>query len=415
MTVEKLGVGTRAVHGGRKDYPSEVRRIAPCLGSLAQAEKRFSSMTGDPYARGGHAVTRELEERFVVLAGGKAAVAVASGQAASVLPLQVLARGRGDIIASNHLFGGTFAVLKDMEADAGKSVHWADPADPASFDAAIRAAKDPRAVFVESISNPDNVVAELEGIAAVAAAHKLPFIVDNTLGLTLCDPFRHGADVVVYSATKLAVGHNNLLTGLVVDGGTFAWKDSRFALLNAVPPNGMSLEQEFGPVALAAGVRKLMVLYGASPSLADCATVVENLLSAPLRIARQVENAGVVAKFLAGHKAVGLVQYPGFDGDAANTARAAKYFPKGAGVVVTFNIKGGRGAVASFLERLRVIAHRANVGQLESIVTIPAGTTHRQFGPVEKALAKMDEGTVRFSVGIEDAGDLVADLDGALG
>lgn len=417
-TNSTLSAATRSVHGNvanEGEYPSRVRHIAPEFGSLEQAEKRFATMNGNPYARGGHVIQRELEDRFVALAGGKAAVSLASGQAGCALAFQALLRGGGDIIVSNHIFGGTFGLLKDMEADRGIRAHWVDPSDAAAIGQAVQNAADPRAIFVESISNPDNLIADLDGIAAVAAKYRVPFVVDNTLGLTLCDPFAHGANIVVVSATKLAVGHNSLLSGMVIDGGNFPWDgDERYKLLTAVPPGGLSLVQEFGDSAFAAAVRKLMVLYGPTPSVADATSTIDYLSTAVLRVERQARNAEAVARFLQKHPAVSLVQYPGIGNDKANDERAARYFPDGAGAVVTFNLKGGRDAAVAFFDRIKVIAHRANVGQLETIATAPNNTTHRQFGAEEKRMARIEAGTIRLSVGIEAERDIIADLERAL-
>jgi O-acetylhomoserine (thiol)-lyase len=393
--------------------PVAHHEVAPRLGSLKAGEARFTGADQRaPYARGGHPVFETLEAGYAAMEGGTAAVAVSSGQAAQAITFQVLLRAGDEIIASSHIFGGTLGLLNDL-AHYGITVRFADPTRPESFARQVTAKT--RAFFTESISNPDMLVADLRGLGDAANAAGVPLIVDNTLGATLCRPFLHGAHIVTMSTTKYLNGTNDRMGGLIVDGGNFSFRDNeKYPYISVAPQGGRSFAEIFPRAAFAAAARKKAVLYGPTPSIADSEALTERMKTAPERVQEQTKNAALIASFVGAQAEVTHLRYPGMGVDAANAARARRYFPNGAGAVMTFDLKGGREAVEYFMDNINVIVHRANVGQEETIATWPFGTTHKQFTADQKAAAGITEGTIRLSVGLENPAAVIADLRRAL-
>jgi O-acetylhomoserine (thiol)-lyase len=276
-----------------------------------------------------------------------------------------------------------------------------------------------RAVYVETIGNPRLDVPDFEGLAAVAHAHGVPLVVDNTFATPiLCRPFEHGADIVVHSATKWIGGHGTSIGGVVVDGGRFDWGSApRFRSLYAEPEaayHGLVFAQAFGPAAFAARLRTVLLRdLGASLSPFNSFLFLQGLETLHLRIRRHVENAAAVAEFLEGHPAVSWVSYPGLPSHPTHD-RAVRYLDGGFGGVLTFGVLGGEAAARGVIERTRLFSLLANVGDAKSLIIHPWSTTHEQLAPAERIAAGVTDDQIRLSVGIEDAPDLIGDLDHAL-
>ena len=357
-----------------------------------------------------------LEERVAALEGGTAALAVASGHAAEFLTFHALMQPGEEFVASNKLYGGSINQFNHSYKNFGWTPKWADPDDLASIEAAISPRT--KAIFIESIANPGGVICDIEAIAKIARRARVPLIVDNTLATPyLVKPFDYGADIVVHSATKFLGGHGNSLGGLIVDGGSFDWlADKRYPMLSEPRPEygGMVLGETFGNFAFAIATRVLSLRdLGPAISPFNAFLLLTGVETLPLRMQRHSENAQKVAEHLSGHPAVAWVSYPGLPGDRYH-ALAKKYCPKGAGAVFTFGLKGGYEAGITLVKKLKLFSHLANVGDTRSLVIHPASTTHRQLSDEQKKTAGAGPDVVRLSVGIEDAADLIADLDQAL-
>ena len=275
-----------------------------------------------------------------------------------------------------------------------------------------------KAIFIESIANPGGVITDIAAIAAVAKKARIPLIVDNTLASPyLVRPFEHGADIVVHSATKFLGGHGNSIGGLIVDGGSFDWlADKRYPALSEPRPdyNGMVLGETFGNFAFAIAAR-VLGLRDLGPALSpfNAFLILTGIETLPLRMQRHCDNALEVARFLSKHPAVVRVSYPGLPDDPYH-GLAQRYCPKGAGAVFTIGLKGGYDAGVALVSKLKLFSHLANVGDTRSLVIHPASTTHRQLTDDQRLVAGAGPDTVRLSIGIEDARDLIADLDQAL-
>jgi O-acetylhomoserine (thiol)-lyase len=295
-------------------------------------------------------------------------------------------------------------------------VKWADPDEPGSFQAALT--ERTRAIFIESIANPGGVVTDIGAIAAVARGANVPLIVDNTLATPwLIRPIEHGADIVVHSATKYLGGHGNSMGGVIVDGGSFAWAgDARYPMLSAPRPeyNGIVLSETFGNFAFAIACRVLGLRdLGPAISPFNSFLILTGIETLSLRMQRHCENALAVARHLESHEKVGWVSYAGLPGNRYHEL-AQKYCPKGAGGVLTFGVRGGYQAGIALVRNLKLFSHLANIGDTRSLVIHPASTTHRQLSDAQKTAAGAGPDVVRLSIGIEDAADLIADLDEAL-
>ena len=357
-----------------------------------------------------------LEERVAALEGGSAALAVASGHAAQLLVFQTLLQPGDEFIASRRLYGGSINQFSHAFKSFGWQVKWADPEKPETF---VEALSDKtKAIFIESIANPGGTVTDIEAIAAVARRARIPFIVDNTLATPyLVRPFEHGADIIVHSATKFLGGHGNSIGGVIVDGGSFEWvKDERFPALSQPQASygGMVIGETFGNFAFAIACR-VLGLRDLGPALSpfNAFLILTGIETLPLRMQRHCDNALTVAQHLASHHAVAWVNYAGLEGNPGH-ALARRYCPKGAGAVFTFGLAGGYDAGTVLVKRLKLFSHLANVGDTRSLVIHPASTTHRQLADDQKVAAGAGPDVVRVSIGLEDAADIIADLDQAL-
>ncbi len=418
------GFATLAVHAGAQPDPTTGARVTPIyqtssfvFDDVDHAASLFGLQAfGNIYTRITNPTSAVLEERVAALEGGTAALAVASGHAAEALVMHTLMTPGDEFIASSKLYGGSINQFNHAYKNFGWNVKWADPDDPATFEAAISPRT--KAIFIESIANPGGVICDIEAIAKIARRARVPLIVDNTLATPyLMKPFEHGADIVVHSATKFLGGHGNSIGGVIVDGGSFDFMaDKRYPMISAPRPEygGMVLGETFGNFAFAIACRVLGLRdLGACISPFNSFLILTGVETLPLRMQRHCENALAVAEFLSGHPAVKWVSYAGLRGDRYYNL-GQKYCPKGAGAVFTFGLKGGYEAGVTLVKNLQLFSHLANVGDVRSLVIHPASTTHRQLTDEQKIVAGAGPDVVRLSVGIEDAADLIADLDKAL-
>lgn len=424
MSTTEPGFATLAVHAGAQPDPTTGARATPIYQTTSfvfddvdHAASLFGLQAfGNIYTRIGNPTQAVLEERVAALEGGTAALAVASGHAAQHLVFHTLMRPGDEIVASRKLYGGSINQLNHAFKNYGWEVVWADPDDLGSFERAMTDRT--RAIFIESLANPGGVVLDIAGVAEIARRHHVPLVVDNTLATPyLCRPIEHGADIVVHSATKFLGGHGNSIGGLLVDGGRFDWRrDGKYPMLSEPRPEyqGMVLAETFGNFAFAIAARVLGLRdLGPAISPFNAFMILTGIETLPLRMAKHCANAQAIAEFLSQHPAVSWVSYAGLPGDKYH-ALAGRYMPKGAGAVFTFGLKGGYEAGIKLVSKVGLFSHLANVGDTRSLVIHPASTTHRQLTDAQKTAAGAGPDVVRLSIGIEDAADLIADLDQAL-
>ncbi|KXF77672.1 O-acetylhomoserine aminocarboxypropyltransferase [Paramesorhizobium deserti] len=417
-------IETLAVHAGAKPDPTTGARATPIYQTTSfvfedadHAASLFGLQAfGNIYTRITNPTTAVLEERIAALEGGTAALATASGHAAQLLVFQTLMQPGDNFIAANKLYGGSINQFGHAFKSFGWEVRWADTDDPASFESLVD--ERTRAIFVESIANPGGIIVDLEAIAAVARRHGIPLIVDNTLASPyLIRPIEHGADIVVHSLTKFIGGHGNSMGGIIVDGGTFDWsKSGNYPLLSEPRPEyaGMVLHQTFGNIAFAIAARVLGLRdLGPAISPFNAFQLLTGVETLPLRMQRHCDNALAVATWLEKHDKISWVSYSALPADKYH-ALQQKYSPKGGGAVLTFGLKGGYEAGVKLVGSLELFSHLANIGDTRSLVIHPASTTHRQLSDEQKIAAGAGPDVVRLSIGIEDANDIIADLDQAL-
>lgn len=425
MTGEKeAGFATRAIHAGAQPDAATGARATPIYQTTSyvfddvdHAAALFNlEVFGNIYTRLMNPTQAVLEERVASLEGGTAALATASGHAAQLLVFHTLMEPGAEIVAARQLYGGSINQLGQSFKKFGWNVIWADVEDISSFERAI--SDKTRAIFVESIANPGGVVTDLEAVSQIAKRAGMPFIVDNTLASPyLCRPKEFGADIIVHSLTKFMGGQGNSVGGVLVDCGTFDWMASgKYPTLSepCESYHGMKLAETFGNFAFAIAARVLGIRdLGPCISPMNAFLILNGIETLPLRMKQHCENALHVARWLQGHEKVAWVNYAGLP-DNKYYSLAQKYCPKGAGAVFTFGLKGGFDAGVSLVSKLTLFSHLANIGDAKSLVIHPASTTHRQLSAEARSAAGAGDDVVRLSVGIEDADDIVADLDQAL-
>lgn len=383
----------------------------------AHAAARFSLQEpGNIYGRLTNPTQGVFEERMAVLEGGTAALAVASGAAAITYAIQNIARQGDHIVAANSLYGGTYNLLAHTLSEYGVTTSFVDPTDPAAFERAI--GERTKAVYVETFGNPNCNLIDLEKVAEIAHRHQIPLIVDNTFGTPyLIRPIEHGADVVVHSATKFIGGHGTSLGGIIVDSGKFDWKASgKFPQLTEPDPNyhGVRFTEAAGAAAYVTRIRAVLLRdTGACISPFNAFLLLQGLETLSLRVERHVANALKIVTYLQGHSKVRKVNHPSLASHPDHRLYN-RYFPNGAGSIFTFEIAGGQEEAHRFIDHLHIFSLLANVADVKSLVIHPASTTHSQLDAHELAVQGIGAGTVRLSVGIEHADDLIADLDQAL-
>lgn len=424
MSSNNPGFSTLAIHAGAKPDPATGARATPIYQTTSfvfndadHAAALFGlQQFGNIYTRIMNPTQAVLEEKVAALEGGTAALAVSSGHAAQMLVFHTIMTPGTNFVAARRLYGGSINQFGHAFKNFGWEVRWADPADPESFSAQID--DKTQAIFIESLANPGGTFVDIAAIADVAQRHGLPLIVDNTMASPyLVRPLEHGADIVVHSLTKFLGGHGNSMGGILVDGGTFDWSASgRYPMLSEPRPEYASLvlHQTFGNFAFAIAARVLGLRdLGPAISPFNAFMILTGIETLPLRMQRHCDNALEVAKWLKAHDKVDWVNYAGLEDDP-NHALQQQYSPKGAGAVFTFGIKGGYAAGKNFVEGLKLFSHLANIGDTRSLVIHPASTTHRQLTPEQQTAAGAGPDVVRLSIGIEDAKDIIADLEQSL-
>jgi O-acetylhomoserine (thiol)-lyase len=415
---------TLALHAGQRPDPATGARAVPIyqttsyvFESTEHAAGLFNlERAGHIYSRISNPTVAVFEERMAALEGGVGAVATASGQAALHLAIATLMGSGSHIVASSRIYGGSHNMFVHTLPRFGITATLVDPREPEAFARAIR--PETRLVFGETLGNPGLEVLDIKAVADIAHANGLPLMIDSTFSTpSLNRPFEWGADIVMHSATKYIGGHGIAIGGVVVDGGRFDWaRSGKFPTLTEpyAGYHGLVFAEEFGPAAFimrarAEGLRD----FGASMAPQTAFYLLQGLETLPVRMARHVENAVAVARFLEAHPAVAWVKYPGLESHPDH-ALAMRQFPRGAGAMMSFGVKGGRAAGAKLIERLRVFSHLANVGDAKSLVIHPGSTTHQQMSAEELKAAGIGEELVRLSIGLEDVRDLTEDLDQAL-
>ncbi|MGC6500169.1 MAG: O-acetylhomoserine aminocarboxypropyltransferase [Henriciella sp.] len=430
------GFSTRALHAGAAPDPVTGSRAQPIhqttsyvFENAEHAAKLFALQDfGNIYTRIGNPTVAALEARMTDLEGGTMGLGVASGHGAQLLAFHVLMEPGTKIVAARQLYGGSINQLSHAFKKFGWQVEFVDINDRSALEAAMDDSV--RVVYSESLANPGGVVTDMEMVADVAHAHGVPYLVDNTMASPyLCRPLEHGADLVVHSLTKFVGGHGNSIGGVLIDGGRFDWKaqgdkyptlttpqayynDLVFAEgFGALPlgPDGTEIDIAFSIASRAFSLRDLgpaMSPFNAFMILTGCETL-------PLRMDKHCANALKTAQYLAGHEKVSWVQYAGLPGDKYYDL-GQKYCPRGAGAVFTFGLKGGHHAGVQLVSDVQLFSHLANIGDTRSLIIHPSSTTHSQLSDVQKTAAGAAPDTVRLSVGIEDAEDIIADLDQAL-
>jgi O-acetylhomoserine (thiol)-lyase len=419
----QFGFDTRAVHAGQRPDPYTGARAMPIYQTTSfvfespdHAASLFELQEyGNIYTRIGNPTTAAFEERMASLEAGAGAVATASGQAAQFLAFFTMLVPGDQIVAARTLYGGTFTQFEHSFRKLGIEVSFVDPDRPENFEAAITPRT--KALYGETIGNPSCNVLDLEAVAAIARAHQVPLVIDNTFASPyLCRPLEWGADLVVHSATKFIGGHGTSIAGVVVESGRFDWSNGKFDTVALPSPayHGLAFHETFGPYGYLMKLRAESLRdVGACLSPFNAFLLLLGLETLPLRMARHCQNAQAVAEMLDRHPAVAWVRYPGL-ADNPYHALARKYLPLGPGAVFTFGIKGGRAAGKAFIEQLELISHLANVGDAKTLVIHPASTTHQQMSDADLQAAGIGPEMIRLSIGLEAAEDLLWDLDRAL-
>jgi O-acetylhomoserine (thiol)-lyase len=361
-----------------------------------------------------------LEARLAAMDGGAAGLAFASGQSAITAAILTICHAGQNLVSATSLYGGTWTLFTQTFKNLGIEVRFFDPAEPESIHDLIDGKT--RLVYFESLGNPKNDVPDFRRIADIAHSHDLPVLCDNTVMTpALLKPIDHGTDVVIYSTTKFLGGHGVHVGGVVVDGGTFPWADTptKWPELCSPSPSyhGLVFEEALRPMGNISYVMHMRTHWlrdtGAAMSPFASFLTLLGVETLPLRMTQHCRNAQEVAEYLEGHSAVEWVNYPGL-ASHADHATAERYLPSGCGAIVGFGIRGGEAAGRKFIESCKLASHLANIGDAKTLVIHPASTTHSQLTAEEQASAGVTPEYVRISVGIEDVGDIVADLDQAL-
>ena len=424
MSEHKLHFETIQLHVGQEQAdPATGARAVPIyqttsyvFNNSAHAAARFGlTDAGNIYGRLTNPTEDVLEQRLAALEGGVAALAVASGAAAISYTLQALAQNGGHIVAQKTIYGGSYNLLEHTLPNFGITTTFVDAHDLAQVENAIQ--PNTRAVYLETLGNPNSDIPDLDAIAAIAHRHGLPLVVDNTFGTPyLIRPLEHGADLVVHSATKFIGGHGTTLGGIIVDGGSFDWAASgNYPAIAAPNPSyhGVSFVQAAGPAAFATYVRAILLRdTGACISPFNAFLLLQGVETLSLRLDRHVENTKKIVDYLAHHPKVAKVNHPSLP-DHPDHALYEKYFPNGGASIFTFEIRGGVKEAHAFIDHLKIFSLLANVADVKSLVIHPATTTHSQLSEEELAAVGITPSTIRLSIGTEHAQDLIDDLEQA--
>jgi O-acetylhomoserine (thiol)-lyase len=428
MSERQFGFATQQLHAGQVPDPATGARAVPIYQTTSfvfkdfAAAKAISSVEefGFDYTRITNPTNEVLENRIAALEGGTGALAVASGSAATAYSILNITHAGEEVVAAKTLYGGSFNLFVNTLPKHGIKTKLVDPADPDNFARAIN--DNTRALFVETIGNPDINVIDFEAVARIAERAGIPLIVDNTFGTPyLFRPFDYGANVSVHSATKFIGGHGTSIGGLIVDGGNFNWGNGKFPDFTTPDPaySGFVHWEKWGNypgVGNIAYIIKVRLHYlrdfGACMSPFNAFLFLQGLETLSFRLKQQVANAQRIADWLEVHPEVEWVAYPGLSSSPYH-ALAQKYLPKGAGSILTFGVRGGRERAVRFIEAVKLFSFLANVGDSKSLIVHPATVTHGQLTEAEQALAGVRPEQIRLSVGTEDVEDLLWDLDQA--
>jgi len=421
---KKWRFDTLQVHAGQTADPATGARAVPIYQTTSyvfenteHAADLFAlRKAGNIYTRIMNPTTDVFERRMAALEGGIGALAVSSGSAAITYSIMNIAGAGDEIVAASTLYGGTYNLFSVTLPKYGINTKFITPDEPENFEKAITDRT--KAIFVESIGNPGMNIPDIEVIAEIAHRNGIPLIVDNTFATPyLLRPIEFGADIVVHSATKYIGGHGTSIGGIIIDSGNFDWAASgRFPGLTEPDPsyNNIKYVNDIGPAAYITKARvQLLRDTGACLSPFNAFLFLQGLETLSLRVERHVSNAKRIASYLQAHKYVSWVNYPSLK-DNKYYELAKKYFPKGAGSIFTFGIKGGLSAGRRFIENLKLFSFLANVADAKSLVIHPASTTHAQLSEKEQRAAGVTPDMIRLSIGIEDVEDLIYDLDQAL-
>lgn len=368
---------------------------------------------GNIYGRLTNSTQEVLEKRIAALEGGSAALALASGAAAITYTIQALAAGGDHIVAQKTIYGGSFNLLAHTLPQYGIETTFVDIHNLQEVEAAIK--DNTRAVFIETLGNPNSDIPDIDAVSAIAHKHGLPVAVDNTFGTPyLIRPFEHGADIVVHSATKFIGGHGTTLGGIIVESGKFNWKESG-KYPNIAEPNpsyhGISFYDAVGPAAFVTFIRAILLRdTGAAISPFNAFLLLQGVETLSLRLDRHVENTWKVVEFLQNHPAVEKVNHPSLPWHPEHELYK-KYFPNGGASIFTFEIKGGKEEAWKFIDNLKIFSLLANVADVKSLVIHPASTTHSQLSEQELLDQGIKQNTIRLSIGTEHIDDIIADLE----
>lgn len=425
------GIETIALHGGQKPDPTTGARAVPIyqttsyvFNSAEHAANLFGiKEIGNIYTRMMNPTTDVLEQRLAELHGGTGAVTTASGMAAIMLAVLNITQAGQNFVSTSYLYGGTYTLFSYTLRKFGIEVRFVDSSDPANIEAAID--ENTRLVYTESIGNPKNNVDDYPAIAAIAHKHGIPYIIDNTVSAPpILNPFDLGADVIVYSLTKIIGGHGTSMGGAIIDSGKFDWTNGKFPEITEPDPSyhGISYWDSFGShdKAVIPGVAfvmkaRLQLLRDMGPVISpfNSFQILQGMETLPLRSRQHVKNALEVAKWLEKHPAVGWVNYPGLPSHP-DYERAKRFLPNGQGAILGFGVKGGIEAGVKLINSVKMISHLANILDAKTLIIHPASTTHQQLSSEERLASGVTDDFVRLSVGLESVEDIIADLDQAL-
>ena len=413
---------TLQLHVGQEQAdPASDARAVPIYQTTAyvfhnsqHAADRFGlADPGNIYGRLTNSTQGVLEERVAALEGGSAALAVASGAAAIAYTIQALAANGGHIVAQKTIYGGTFNLLEHTLPQYGIKTSFVDAHDLDEVEGAIQDST--RAIFLETLGNPNSDIPDIDAIAEIAHKHGLPLVIDNTFGTPyLIRPIEHGADIVIHSATKFLGGHGTTLGGIIVESGKFDWKASGNYPQIADPNpsyHGVSFYDAVGPAAFVTYIRAILLRdTGAAISPFSAFLLLQGIETLSLRVERHAENTAKVVEYLSKHPLVEKVNHPSLL-DHPDHALYEKYFPNGGGSIFTFDIKGGREEAWKFIDSLKIFSLLANVADVKSLVIHPASTTHSQLSDEELADQGIGQNTIRLSIGTENVEDIIEDLE----
>ena len=423
--MSKYKFETLQLHVGQEQAdPVTDARAVPIYASTSyvfhnsqHAADRFALKdAGNIYGRLTNPTESVFEQRIAALEGGAAALAVASGAAAINYTILALAKAGEHIVASKTIYGGTYNLLAHtLPLSSGISATFVDPDVEGSFEAAIQ--PNTKALYVETLGNPNSNIIDIEKIAKIAHKHGLPLVVDNTFATPyLVRPIEYGADIVVHSATKFIGGHGTAIGGVIIDGGTFDWKASgRYPWISEPNPSyhGVSFAEAAGPAAFATYIRAILLRdTGATISPFHAFIFLQGLETLSLRVERHVSNALKIVEYLNNHPQVEAVHHPSLASEPSHDLYQ-KYFPNGGGSIFTFEIKGDAKTAQTFIDHLEIFSLLANVADVKSLVIHPASTTHSQLNEAELLDQGIKPNTIRLSIGIENVDDLIAALDKA--